>query len=97
MALIEVSGLVKHFPVHGGVLNTVVARVHAVNGVSFHLQRGQTLGVVGESGCGKSTLGKAIVRLIEPTAGSVSYEGQPITGLSHRDMLPYRRKMQIYL
>ncbi|HED64962.1 MAG TPA: ATP-binding cassette domain-containing protein [Planctomycetes bacterium] len=94
-ALVEVRSLVKHFPVRGGVLNRVIGRVHAVNDVSFQVQRGEVLGVVGESGCGKSTLGKCVIRLQEPTAGEVLYEGRPITGLSHSELMPYRRKMQI--
>lgn len=95
MALIEVKNLVKHFPVRGGVLNRVTRKVHAVNGVTFDIHSGETLGVVGESGCGKSTLGKAIIRLSEPTAGRVIFEGDDITRLSHREMMPYRRRMQI--
>jgi len=93
--LLEVKNLVKHFPVRGGVLNTVVGHVHAVNGVSFSVAKGETLGVVGESGCGKSTLGKCVIRLIEPTSGSVRYAGQEVTGLSHSALLPMRQKMQI--
>jgi oligopeptide/dipeptide ABC transporter ATP-binding protein len=92
--LLEVSGLVKHFPVRGGILNAVQVRVHAVNGVSFSVRRGETVGIVGESGCGKSTLGKLIIRLIEPTSGSIRYEGRELTGLSHEAMLAFRRKMQ---
>jgi len=95
VALIEVRNLVKHFPVRGGVLNRVVGRVHAVNGVSFDVQRGETVGVVGESGCGKSTLGKTIIRLTDPTAGSIKYDGREITTLGHSAMMPIRRKMQI--
>jgi len=95
MPLIEVKNLVKHFPVRGGVLNRVVGHVHAVNGISFDIESGETLGVVGESGCGKSTLGKVLIRLIEATAGTVVYEGDEITALSHADMMPYRQKMQI--
>jgi len=93
--LLEVENLVKHFPIRGGVLNKVVRTVHAVNGVSFTIERGETLGVVGESGCGKSTLGKCVIRLQPCTSGDVRYEGQSLTELSHVEMMPYRRKMQI--
>ncbi|TVQ62514.1 MAG: ATP-binding cassette domain-containing protein [Phycisphaerales bacterium] len=95
MALIEVRNLVKHFPVRGGVLNRVVGKVHAVNGVSFDVQRGETVGIVGESGCGKSTLGKTIIRLIDPTEGSIKYDDKEITTLGHGGMMRIRRKMQI--
>ena len=95
MPLLEVRELVKHFPVRGGVLNRVVSRVHAVNGVSFQVERGETVGVVGESGCGKSTLGKCVIRLLEPTSGEVVYDGREITRLSHRELMPLRRRMQI--
>jgi oligopeptide/dipeptide ABC transporter ATP-binding protein len=95
MALLEVENLVKHFPVKGGALNRVVRRVHAVNGVSLRVDRGETLGVVGESGCGKSTLGKLVIRLIEPTSGSVRFDGRPVTDLAHAEMMPLRRRMQI--
>ena len=95
MALIETKNLTTHFPVRGGVLNRVTGHVHAVNGVNLAIKSGETLGVVGESGCGKSTLGKTLIRLIEPTAGMIAYEGEDITGLSHERMMPYRRKMQI--
>lgn len=95
MALLEAKNLVTHFPVRGGVLNRVKARVHAVNGVDLTVKSGETLGVVGESGCGKSTLGKTLIRLIEPTEGLIAYEGEELTGLSHRGLMPYRRKMQV--
>ena len=94
-ALLEVRDLVKHFPVRGGVLNRVIGNVHAVNGVSLEVQRGEILGVVGESGCGKSTLGKCIIRLHDATEGQVLYEGEDISDLSHAEMMPFRRKMQI--
>ncbi|MBA4119755.1 MAG: peptide ABC transporter substrate-binding protein [Isosphaera sp.] len=93
--LLQVTELVKHFPVRGGVLNSVRGHVHAVNGVSFDVAQGQTLGVVGESGCGKSTLGKLIMRLIEPTTGSIRLDGAEITGLDHRALLPLRRRVQM--
>lgn len=95
MSLVEVNNLVKHFPKHGGFLNRVVSKVHALNGVSFQIRRGETLGVVGESGCGKSTLGRVLVRLLEPTSGSVVFDGRDISRLSHERMLPFRRRMQI--
>ncbi|MEO2032856.1 MAG: oligopeptide/dipeptide ABC transporter ATP-binding protein [Planctomycetaceae bacterium] len=94
MAFLEVNHLVKHFPVRGGVLNRVVAAVQAVSDVSFELEKGVTLGVIGESGCGKSTLGKTIIGLHPPTSGTVTFDGQEMTGLSHRDMMPLRRRMQ---
>jgi oligopeptide/dipeptide ABC transporter ATP-binding protein len=93
--LLEVHNLVKHFPVRGGILNRVVGHVHAVNGVSLTVKRGEILGVVGESGCGKSTLGKLVLRLIEPTSGSIRFDGTEITGLGHAEMMPFRRRMQI--
>lgn len=93
--LLEVENLTKHFPIHGGFLNREKARVHAVDGVSFRVMRGETLGIVGESGCGKSTLGKTILKLIEPTAGTIRLKGKDITHLSRREMLPHRREMQV--
>lgn len=95
MDLIQVDNLVKHFPVRGGLLNRVVGRVHAVNGVSFQVRRGETLGVVGESGCGKSTLGKVLIRLLDATSGRIVYEGTDITRLSYRRLRPFRRQAQI--
>ncbi len=93
--LVAARRLVKHFPVRGGVLNTVRGHVHAVNGVSLEVERGEIVGVVGESGCGKSTLGKLMIRLIEPTSGEIVFDGKPITGLGHSDLMPVRRRMQI--
>ena len=93
--MLEVRDLVKRFPVTGGVLGRQVGHVHAVDGVSFTLERGETLGLVGESGCGKTTTGRLVLRLIEPTAGSVRFDGQEILGLDQRAMEPLRRRMQI--
>lgn len=95
MALLEVRNLVKHFPVRGGLLNRVISRVHAVNGVSFDVEHGEILGVVGESGCGKSTLGKVLTRLYSPTSGSVKFEGTEISTLGHAALMPFRRRLQM--
>ncbi len=94
-ALLEVKHLEKHFPVRGGFLRRVVAQVKAVDDVSITLERGRTLGLVGESGCGKSTFGRAVLRLHEPTAGEIVLDGAPVTGLSGRALLKRRREMQI--
>ena len=93
--LLEVGGLKKHFPIRKGLLSRIVGHVHAVDGVSFTLGEGETLGVVGESGCGKSTLGRSVLRLMEPTAGVVKLMGDDITHLSDTAVRPYRRQMQI--
>ncbi len=95
MALLEVENLVKHFPVRGGLMNRVIKQVHAVNGVSFSVDKGEIVGIVGESGCGKSTLGKLIVRLLEATAGAVKFDGHDITHSSPSALLPFRRRMQM--
>jgi len=92
---LEVRDLKKHFPVKKGLLQKTVGHVYAVDGVSFSIREGETLGLVGESGCGKSTVGRAILRLVEPTSGSIKIEGQEITGLSKKELRPYRREMQI--
>ena len=93
--LLKVEGLVKHFPVKGGILGRTVDKVHAVDGVSFTLQAGETLGVVGESGCGKSTTGRCILRLIEPTAGTVWFEGKNVTAMGKTELRSMARDMQI--
>ncbi|MFN3745163.1 MAG: ABC transporter ATP-binding protein [Hyphomicrobiaceae bacterium] len=92
---LEVRDLKKHFPVKKGLLQKTIGHVYAVDGVSFSIREGETLGLVGESGCGKSTVGRAILRLVEPTSGSIKIEGQEITGLSKQELRPYRREMQI--
>jgi len=93
--LLEVRDLKKHFPIHKGVFSRLSGHVHAVDGVSFHIGRGETLGLVGESGCGKSTVGRTILKLLEPTAGRIVVEGEDITDLDPEDMLAYRRRMQM--
>ncbi|MEE9275827.1 MAG: dipeptide ABC transporter ATP-binding protein [bacterium] len=93
--LLEVKNLVKHFPVRGGVFSRVHSYVRAVDGVSFDLAPGETLGLVGESGCGKSTTGRAILRLIEPTSGEVFFEGEDVLSLDRESMRKLRREMQI--
>ena len=93
--LLEVRNLVKQFPIRGGVLRRVVDRVHAVDGVSFALARGETMGLVGESGCGKSTTGRCILRLVEPTAGEIWFEGRDVTNLGGAEFRALCRDMQI--
>lgn len=95
MSLLTVQNLQQHFPVRGGVLHRAVASCKAVDGVSFTLGEGETLGLVGESGCGKTTLGKAVVRLLKPTGGKIEFEGHDITHASIRSMRPLRRHMQM--
>ena len=93
--LLEVRGLTKHFPVRGGVLLRRIGDVHAVDAVSFSVRRGETLGLVGESGCGKSTVGKTLLRLLEPSEGSIFFEGRDITHLGPAELRALRREMQI--
>ncbi len=93
--LLEVRNLAKHFPIRGGLLNREQARVYAVDGISFTVGAGETLGVVGESGCGKSTVGKTILRLEDPTEGQILLKGNDITHISRKQMLPHRREMQV--
>ena len=93
--LLRVKNLKKYFPIRGGLFSQEVARVHAVDDVSFDILRGETLGLVGESGCGKSTTGRCILRLIEPTAGEVWFGDQNVTTLDKRSLRHLRRDMQI--
>ncbi|HEY7580335.1 MAG TPA: dipeptide ABC transporter ATP-binding protein [Acetobacteraceae bacterium] len=93
--LLRVSGLVKNFPVKGGVFRRIVDQVHAVDRVSFEIGSGETLGLVGESGCGKSTTGRCILRLIEPTAGEIWFEGRNVVEFDAGDLAALRRDMQI--
>ena len=96
MRLLEVEGLAKHYPVRSGaVLARTVGHVRAVDGVSFNLQKGETLALVGESGCGKSTTARLVLRLIEPSAGTIRFEGRDITTLSGQGLRALRRQMQI--
>jgi len=95
--LLRVEGLKVHFPVRSTILKRSIGTVHAVDGVNLHLAAGETLGVVGESGCGKSTLGRAILRLVEPTAGRVWFRGEDFTAVRQRSLTPFRREMQIVL
>jgi peptide/nickel transport system ATP-binding protein len=94
-SLLSVRNLVKHFPVRGGWFRRHAERVHAVDGVSFDIAKGETLGLVGESGCGKSTTGRCILRLIEPTAGEVRFEGRDVGALDRQGLRAVRRDMQI--
>ncbi len=93
--LLEVTDMKKHYPVRSGILRRAVGTVHAVDGVSFSLGVGETLGLVGESGCGKSTVARSVLRLVEPTGGSIRLNGQDITHLGKAELRAHRRSMQI--
>jgi oligopeptide transport system ATP-binding protein len=93
--LLEVTDLVKHYAVRGGILRRRIGTVHAVDGVSFSVGVGETLGMVGESGCGKSTVARSVLRLVEPTSGSIRLNGVDVTHLGKADLRPHRRSMQI--
>jgi oligopeptide/dipeptide ABC transporter ATP-binding protein len=93
--LLVVRDLVKYFPIRKGLLQREVARVHAVDGVSFHVRRGETFGLVGESGCGKSTTARLVTRLLTPTSGSIVYDGQDISTWPERKIRPLRRDVQM--
>ncbi len=93
--LVEIRDLVKEFPVRGGVFQRQVATVQAVSGVDLDIAKGETLGLVGESGCGKTTLGRMLTRLLEPTSGTISFDGVDVTHLTGNDLKPFRRRVQI--
>ena len=95
MALLDVKNLKKRFPVKKGVLSRTVGNVRAVDGITFTLKRGETLGLVGESGCGKTTVGRSILRLIEPTSGQITFNGQDLLGLEREALRRVRASLQI--
>jgi oligopeptide/dipeptide ABC transporter ATP-binding protein len=93
--VLEVTDLVKHYPVRGGFFRGRTGDVHAVCGVSFTIARGETVGLVGESGCGKSTTARCVLRLVEPTAGQIRFDGDDVVEASHGELRKLRRRMQI--
>ena len=94
-SMIEVVDLKQHFPIYGGVFLRQVGTVYALDGVSIKVKKGETVGLVGESGCGKTTMGRAMLRLYDPTAGRIMFDGIDITNLSQKELRPLRRQMQI--
>ncbi len=93
--ILQVNNLVKYFPITGGILGKQIAKVHAVDGVTFSVRKGNTLGLVGESGCGKSTLGRTVLRLIEPNSGNIIFDGKDITKITQAELRPLRKEIQI--
>src|SRR5882672_4307265 len=95
MSLVEIKNLKTHFPVRAGILQRPIGWVRAVDGVSFAMNEGETVGLVGESGCGKTTLGRSILRLIEPTSGTIQFENTDLRSLGKNDLREIRRDIQI--
>src|SRR5436190_1777079 len=93
--LLEVKNLKKYFPIKKGIFSKTIGHVKAVDDVSFTINKGETLGLVGESGCGKTTIGRTLLRLVEPTAGTVIFEGKDVTAMDQKDLKEVRKDMQI--
>jgi len=93
--ILRIEGLKKHFPIHKGILGRTIGFVYAVDGVSFAIHQGETLGLVGESGCGKSTVGRCLIGLYAPTEGRVFFEGRDLSGMSRAEMIRLRTQMQM--